>query len=379
MNGYVNRPWPLVKSLSALYLGIIAIIVSLASPTHAHKLQVEPVVIILRPQTSFITVEMRGNGEDVVQAVHVRDDERGQKGDFAPSVEPRLEKYVNQKLHLSQGDLKLHGKIQLLEYWRPDPLDYTTSQFRALLRYDRPAKVASQPFRVKNGLFDYLPNAKAVLSVGGLQKNLSPGDEAEFDPSQVSANLWANIRDFAALGIEHIFTGPDHILFILALLVASSSFVPLVKTLSGFTLAHSVTLCLAALGVLSPPEKAIELLVAASIIYVGLENVFLKDFKHRFWIASAFGFVHGFGFAGVLREIGLPEEGLGWSLLSFNLGVEIGQVLICSLAFPIVMHLRKKFEHNAQYGGTSWNQAMKIASWFVVAAGGYWMLERLVG
>lgn len=372
-----NVHTPMFFKIYALFLAAIILGGVLVTPSHAHKLQVEPVVVILRPQKSFLTVEMKGNGEDIIQAVAVRDGERVGNQGLKASVTPRVEKYIDHRLVLQQGGQVLHGKITTLDYWRPDELGYSTSKFRAIMRYERPVAVAGQPLKATNHLFDYLPNARLILSVGGVQKTLTAGETVEFDPTHVTANLWNNVRDFAVLGIEHIFTGPDHVLFILALLVAASSFGPLVKTLSGFTLAHSITLCLAALGAVTPPDRAIELLVAASIVYVGLENIWVKDFKHRFYVASGFGLVHGFGFAGILREIGLPEEGLIWSLLSFNLGVEIGQIIICALAFPVVLQIRKKLEREAQYGGVGWPRAMQAVSWAVVAAGSYWFVERL--
>jgi hydrogenase/urease accessory protein HupE len=192
---------------------------------------------------------------------------------------------------------------------------------------------------------------QTILSIGGVQKAMSPGQTQDYDPQAVTANLLGNIRDFAVWGAEHIFTGPDHILFILALLLVSTSFKSLVKTLSGFTLAHSVTLVLTTLGVVSSPARLVDIVVALSIVYVGLENVFRKNFRHRFVVASAFGLIHGFAFASNLRDIGLPDEGVGWCLLSFNLGVEIGQVTICALAYPIMVAFRCRMNENANLGG----------------------------
>jgi hydrogenase/urease accessory protein HupE len=348
-----------------------------AIPACAHTLQVEPVLVQIRPQKTFLTVELDGNGEDIIQAVHVRDEERVGNVDFVPAVQQRLQAYINQKLILKQGEQTLSGQILSLEYWRPDDFDYTKSKFALKLRYPRETRFANEHFVVHNNLFDYLPNAKAILWVSGVQKTLSPGQTAEIDPAAVTANLLSNIRDFAVLGAEHIFTGPDHVLFVLALLLVSNSFSSLVKTLSGFTLAQSITLVLATLGVVAPPARLVDIIVAASIIYVGLENVYAKEFKHRFWVASSLGLIHGFAFAGNLRDIGLPEEGLVWCLLSFNLGVEIGQVIICALAYPVTMHFKHKLQENAELGGSwDWPRSTKLASWFVVAAGAYWMVQR---
>jgi hydrogenase/urease accessory protein HupE len=180
------------------------------------------------------------------------------------------------------------------------------------------------------------------------------------------------------MGVEHIFSGPDHMLFIVALLLLSTSFWPLVKTLTGFTIAHSITLILSALSVVVLDNRLVDIVVALSIIFVGLENIFWKDAaRHRFWVAAGFGLIHGFGFSYTLREIGLPEQGLAWSLLSFNLGVEIAQVLLCAIAFPLLLKLRRRLEDDEQYGGMGWPKAMHLASWGVVAMGGYWLIERI--
>ena len=344
----------------------------------AHKLQVEPVVVVVRPQQSFLTVEMRGNGEDIIQAVQVRDSER-RGDDFTPAVSARLQKYLDQKLRFEQGGKRLVGQLTKLDYSRPDPLDYVTSKFSAILRYERDPKVAQGKFAVASELFDYLPNSQTILSVGGVQKTLRAGEKLTFDPSAVTANLWNNVRDFTWMGVEHIFTGPDHMLFIVALLLISTSFWSLAKTLTGFTISHSITLILSALSIVVLPNQLVDIIIALSIIFIGLENIYWKNAaRHRFWVAAGFGLIHGFGFSYTLREIGLPEEGLAWCLLSFNLGVELAQIAICAVAFPILMFFRRKFEHEAQYGGMGWPRAMQIASWGVVAMGSYWLAGHLV-
>ncbi len=365
------------RFFASRFFASLCLTLLLLKTASAHKLQVEPVVVVVRPQQTFLTVEMRGNGEDIIQSIQVRDSER-MGNSFAPSVSKRLQTYFNQKLILKQGGQVLHGQLIKLDYSRPDPLDYTTSKFSAILRYPRDPKLAQGKFAVSTGLFDYLPNAQTIFSVGGIQKTLNPGQSIEFDPTAVSTNLWNNIKDFTWMGVEHIFTGPDHMLFILALLLLSTSFWSLVKILTGFTIAHSLTLMLSALSVVVLDAQLVDILVALSIIFVGLENIYWKNAaRHRFWVAAGFGLIHGFGFSTTLREIGLPEQGLAWCLLSFNLGVEIAQIILCAIAFPILVRYRHKFEREEQYGGMGWPKAMHFASWGVVAMGGYWLAQRL--
>ena len=361
--------WPLL---------LLALVVLAPRSARAHKLQVEPIVVVVRAQDAAFTLEFRGNGEDVVQAVQVRDSER-LMGSLLPSVNPRFETYVNKHLKLRQGGQILTGKLLRFNYARPDPNDYTTSNFRAVMRYPRDPRVADKKFEISTTLFDYLPNAQTFLSIGGTQKLISAGNSMNFDPEAVTANLANNIKDFAVLGIEHIFTGYDHMLFILALLLTANSFWSLAKTLTGFTIAHSITLILSALSIITLNAKFVDVAVAGSIVFVGLENIYFKKAqKHRFWVASAFGLIHGIGFSDVLREIGLPEQGLAACLFSFNMGVEIAQMTLCAIAYPLMTQVRAKLDHEHQYGGIGWPKLMHRLSWGIVAVGGWWLLTRLV-
>ena len=129
--------------------------------------------------------------------------------------------------------------------------------------------------------------------------------------------------------MHHILIGPDHLLFLVGLLLLGGSLRQLALVVTAFTLAHSLTLTLAVLGLLSPPARIVEPAIALSIVYVGVDNLLVKSGRDmRPWIALVFGLVHGLGFASVLREMELPRRALGWSLFSFNLGVEIGQLLV---------------------------------------------------
>src|SRR5206468_8104300 len=110
-------------------------------------------------------------------------------------------------------------------------------------------------------------------------------------------------------------------------------------------IAHSMTLSLAALDIFTPPARVVEPAIALSIVYVGFDNLLVKKGRDvRAWIAFAFGFIHGFGFANVLREMDLPRRALGWSLFSFNFGVEIGQLLVVVTVAPALAALRSRSE-----------------------------------
>ena len=155
-------------------------------------------------------------------------------------------------------------------------------------------------------------------------------------------SLAEQIYEFISLGVEHIFLGYDHVMFLLALIAVGGRLNNLVKIVSAFTVAHSITLCLAALEIVSLPAKLIEAGIALSIAYVAVENFWLKRTDRRWILTFAFGLVHGFGFANVLRDLGLPTRGLIASLFSFNIGVEIGQVLIVAMVFPLIAWLNRQ-------------------------------------
>jgi hypothetical protein len=147
----------------------------------------------------------------------------------------------------------------------------------------------------------------------------------------------------------------------------------LLSIVTAFTLAHSITLSLAALSVVNPPPRLIEPAIALSIVYVGVDNLMVGKTGRdvRAWIAFFFGFVHGFGFANVLKEFGLPRQALGWSLFSFNFGVEIGQACIVIVVALLLAALRKR------------NQALSrrvviVGSVCVIAAGAFWFIRRVL-
>ena len=148
--------------------------------------------------------------------------------------------------------------------------------------------------------------------------------------------------EYLRLGIEHILLGIDHLLFVLGLAMAASSRRALLVAVTAFTVAHSVTLCLSSVGVVAVSPDWVEPLIAASIAYVGLENLLSKNVSMRWRLTFCFGLIHGFGFAGALREIGLPKEDLFWPLALFNVGVELGQLIALAAVVPILYWIRRR-------------------------------------
>ena len=363
-----------IASRLAAALFLLAAVLLPGSAASAHPMQIIPIVVVIRPQKTFLTVQYKGNGSDLMGATGM-DSSAVDGDDFTLRAQEALVKYFNDNLMLKQGKM-LQG-VYSGSSFEANTWDPTKSSYTFTMRYPRDVADANKRFEVKTMLLANQQNAPTILSVGGFQQTMQPGESTSLDPKEVSTNLMRNIKDFTLMGMEHIFTGPDHMLFIVALLLVSTSFWSLAKTLTGFTVSHSITLIISALYVIPITNRWVDIFIALSIVYVGAENVYLKSTKHRFIIAAAFGLVHGFGFSTALREIGLPDQGLAWCLLSFNMGVEIAQVIICSIAFPILVQIRKKFDFEEQYGGMGWTKAMHVMSWGVVGMGGYWFLDRL--
>ena len=191
-------------------------------------------------------------------------------------------------------------------------------------------------------------------------------------PASAAAGRSSSFRGFLKLGVEHILTGYDHLLFLCGLLVACRRFSTAAKIVTCFTLAHSLTLALAALDVVSLPGRVVEPLIAASIVLVAVENLIRKGEPGWRWaLTFALGLVHGFGFAGALKEAGLGSAGAALlvPLFSFNLGVELGQVGVAVVVLPLLWKLRElpAFE---RYG-------RNVISAAIALAGAWWFFTRL--
>jgi hypothetical protein len=175
------------------------------------------------------------------------------------------------------------------------------------------------------------------------------------------------LAQYFKLGVKHIFLGYDHIAFLLALMFVKR-FVDLIKVITAFTAAHTLTLALAVLQIVRLPPQLVEVGIAATILYVAAENLWVTGTQHRWLLTFGFGLVHGFGFANVLRELGLPSSGLARALVSFNLGVEAGQVAIVGVLWPALWWVNRQ----------PWSRAFRIALSIVIFLfGTAWLVERV--
>ena len=238
--------------------------------------------------------------------------------------------------------------------------------------------------RMELGFLERLPEGHlhvALLRLPGVTVQRTARASAPVLEIEAQPGPWAGAGRFLRLGAEHIFQGSDHIAFLIGVLLLGGSFRQLVGIVTAFTVAHSLTLALATLGWVVPPPRLVEPLIALSIVAVGVENLLSlraplspervrAAIGHRWRLTFGFGLVHGFGFAGALRALDLPRSLLAPSLLTFNLGVELGQLVIVALAWPLLRWLR----------GVRWMWPVgtRWASAGVAVLGAYWLLERVM-
>ena len=271
-------------------------------------------------------------------------------------------------------ELTVDGRRVTLDNWSdPEPLaDRQSVRVRGRRDLDGSPGVVA----VSAELFPYDPNHQTFLNVyedGELatQAILGSGETDYEYFSGTRQGVLAVLQKFVPSGVHHILIGPDHLLFLFGLLLLGGGVRQLLLVVTAFTVAHSVTLSLAVLDVVTPPARVVEPIIALSIIYVGVDNLMARGGRDmRVWIALVFGLIHGFGFASVLREMGLPSGALGWSLFSFNVGVEVGQLGVVLVVATILAGIRAR----SAVAGERIAVAGSIA---VIAAGAFWFIERV--
>lgn len=246
-------------------------------------------------------------------------------------------------------------------------------------------------------LFDIDPQHRGLL-------RLTSGarvDTAIFSPDRGRQTFaagddsaWSQFTQYLADGVWHIWIGYDHILFLLSLLLPSvlvyreghwqaagtfaAAFWDVLKIVTSFTVAHSITLSLAVLGVIALPSRLVESAIAVSVVLAALNNIFPWFQGRRWMVAGAFGLIHGFGFASVLADLGLPQGALALALFGFNLGVEFGQLAIVSLFLPLAFVLRwTTFYRTAVFGAGSATIVIVASVWFAERAFGLQLFGQI--
>lgn len=309
---------------------------------------------------------------------------------FQRVVTDVVQPYVDRNLSISVDDKAYPAKVTSVErsgdiMWKmrlsvrdvsfgkpvnPVKIDYRlffeeTDDAHINISYAYPADAAAETAQ-KSGE-EAEPLARNIFDANAPVWELSIDGPATRHPA-AQKPLWSTVGEFIVLGIRHILAGYDHIAFLLALIVIGLSFKEVIKIITAFTIAHSITLLLAALQIVSLNSRLVEIVIALSICYVALENLLRKEINYRWPVTFGFGLIHGFGFASTLQELIQEKSNLLPSVLSFNMGVEIGQILIFLVMLPILHLLSKKFEFRRVCAGTS------VA---IFITGFTWLVERV--
>jgi len=347
---------------------LLAVAVSLVwvKPASAHPVPFSYVDVRLEPEAFDVSLVVHifdlahDLGVDPAELLLQPDVAAGRAGAMAALLEPRL-------------GLTSNTRALRPEWSAPEVLSERQS-IRMHLRY----RTAESPGTVTIDalLFPYDPNHQTFLNIyeGGSLRSQAILDRGRTRFEYFAGTrqgVFAVVRKFVPAGIHHILIGPDHLLFLIGLLLLGGTIRQLAFVVTSFTVAHSITLSLAALNIVTPPARVIEPAIALSIVYVGADNLLVRGGRDvRAWIALTFGFIHGFGFANVLREMDLPSRALGWSLFSFNLGVEIGQLLVVAAVASAFGVLRSRSEWAGR-------QLAVGGSLVVIAAGAFWFIQRV--
>lgn len=352
-------------------LGAVLLTFASSTPSHAHWADLAVAEIVVEETTARITLtfptglvataDTNRDGQlspdeirthraalEAILGERIRLTAGGQRG--ALTVEPAEAASVAPNLNVAPGT---HSTVRLVYNW-PRPIHELTIQYGLFLRGVSTASCLA-----------------TILQGGRVQSYVFTPEHRELSLSPGRSALWQQGWSFLLLGIRHILTGYDHVLFLLSLLMLGGGLRSLLKIVTAFTVAHSVTLSLAVLDIVTLAPRLVESGVALSIAYVAAENLWRRDkdkaLRMRWKVTFGFGLIHGLGFASILKEMAIPRSSLALSLVSFNAGVEVGQVAIVATAFLCLLALRK----------LPWELTFRrLVSAGAVAVGLIWFVQR---
>ena len=355
-----------VKRFTRRLVGLL-VVLGVASPLSAHPAPFSFVDLHIHPAS--LDIEVVIHAFDVAYELGIDPPSRALDPDVLGPGTQRLAALLRDRLHIL-----VDGRPLPLDMWSvAEALPERQSvRLRAQADLGRPPGVID----VSAILFPYDEAHQTFLNFyddGDLTSQAILGGEQTRNEYFVGSRqgTLAVIRKFVPEGVHHILIGPDHLLFLVGLLLLGGSVRRLLTVITGFTVAHSVTLALAVLNIVSPPGRVVEPIIALSIVYVGVDNLMVRGGRDmRVWIALVFGLIHGFGFASVLQEMGLPSGALGWSLFSFNLGVEMGQITVAVVVASALMALRARSD-------VAGRRLAVAGSIVVMAAGTFWFIQRV--
>ena len=362
----------MVRSFTA-QLAVLGLAILVAGAAQAHQTRLSSSKLVVQGSSVAATLELNGRDLDAAARLTLTGEGDEVQPQRLDAQQRAVLDYLRGRVQLEfEGGTQCPAGNEVLQARR----DHVVVQ----LRFRCPP--FGRPLVYRVALFHEIdPAARHIVTVDGDERRLGLLGVAnpEMRLSGVRAGLSETLRHYVVAGIEHIAIGYDHIAFLLAVIVLGRRFWPLFAAVTAFTVAHSITLTLAVLGWVVLPARIIEPLIAATIVYVAAENFFIRDIRHRWGLTFVFGLVHGFGFASVLREYGIPDHALIPALAAFNVGVEAGQILIVAIA---VLAWRAGFALSAKAGvrgdALLQRRAALVVSAGVLLLGLYWLGERLL-
>lgn len=336
-----------------------------AGLAHAHK-----------PSDSYLSLEVRGEATQGQWDIALRDLEYAigldEDGDGAITwgelrrKRSQVESYAFARLALRAGSQACAIQPGGLLF------DQHSDGGYAVLRFTSPCAATDMEYRL---FFDLDPTHRGLLRIGGATAVLSP--ERPMASLAGARTRLQQFVDYAREGVWHIWIGFDHVLFLVSLLLpavmGARRFAPVFwdvfRVVTAFTIAHSVTLALAALSVVALPSRLVESAIALSVVLAALNNLWPVVRGRRWIVAFVFGLIHGFGFASVLADLGLPQGALLLALVGFNLGVEAGQLAIVAAVLPLAYAFRASWGYRrVVFAGGSAAIALVAAVWLVERA-----------
>lgn len=358
--------------------------------SHAHK-----------PSDSYLSIQLSAHGAELTGQwdIALRDLEHalGLDSDANAAItwgelkasQAALAAYAFSRLAIDSVDHGVHrscpiGFEQLL-------VDQHVDGGYAVLRFS--ARCPARPTQLAINyslLFDLDPDHRGLLKLqaaGGAQAAVFSRDRPDLALAVGQPHRWDQLRSFVTEGIWHILHGYDHVLFLLTLLLPAvvlhrrggweprsslrDALIDVTKVVTGFTLAHSITLSLGVLGWINLPSRIVESAIAFTVVLGALNNLFPLVTRRRWLVAFAFGLIHGLGFASVLRDLGLERGSLGIALLGFNVGVELGQLAIVVLFVPLIYLLRESLLYR--------RLVMPMGALAIGGIAAYWFVGRAFG
>lgn len=375
-----------MKKLFKSKLGIFLIIFLLFTPSQsfAHALS-----------AAFTTINLSKDQTELIYSIDslsVIEGIGGDKNDDGTlsekeldAIKVRLQEWVEDSVVLEVDGKEQAGKLTSFKLEQKNDKEMVTFQFKY------PAYSVGKTVKLLDGIFYEGRNAStyndflAVNYDGQVSEAVLHGKSREWamlltetqqqqqqdgqttqatQPINQSHSSWTS---FLTLGMKHILTGYDHLLFLFALLIRKQKLKQYITTITAFTIAHSITLTLSVLGIVDLPSRFVESIIALSICYVAIENIFRKEIKFRWVITFFFGLIHGLGFASILKEMNLPKSDLAIALLNFNVGIEMIQLIVVLLLVPVLFNLQKLSKYRTY---------VNVGSGVIFILGAIWLFQR---